>query len=31
MGILNSNWLDDKLSSNSKAPTDKIKQLFDFI
>ena len=25
------NWLDDKLSSNSKAPADKIKQLFDFI
>lgn len=25
------NWLDDKLCSNSKAPADKIKQLFDFI
>lgn len=24
-------WLDDKLSSNSKVPADKIKQLFDFI
>lgn len=25
------NWLDDKLNSNSKAPTDKIEKLFDFI
>lgn len=25
------NWLDEKLNSNSKAPTDKIKHLFEFI
>lgn len=25
------NWLDDKLNSNSKAPTDKIEKLFEFI